>query len=187
MAVQDIGALLARDAELLQRKHLMHLTNALSDQVCLRWACSPRVGWAAGGHDGGLCPQGAAVRAAGAEALAELCSAEDGNAIMLASLAQRHARRLRELMHDVDEGVAVKGVRLLGLLVAKGHLAQDEVSQGEPDAAKGVWDPVRMTWPCRCRTCTSCWWTPARRSAAPRQCWPRGCWRPGERRSGLGR
>ena len=68
------------------------------------------------------------MRAAGAVALAELCSAEDSNAIMLASMAQRHTRRLRELMHDVDEDVAVKGVRLLGLLVAKGHLAQDEVS-----------------------------------------------------------
>ena len=30
-------------------------------------------------------------------------------------------------MHDVDEGVAVKGVRLLGLLVDKGHLESDEV------------------------------------------------------------
>ena len=68
------------------------------------------------------------MRAAGAVALAELCLAEDSNAIMLASMAQRHPRRLRELMHDVDEDVAVKGVRLLGLLVAKGHLAQDEVS-----------------------------------------------------------
>ena len=42
MAVQDIGALLARDAELLQRKHLMHLTNALSDQVCLVRGASSR-------------------------------------------------------------------------------------------------------------------------------------------------
>ena len=72
------------------------------------------------------CMQGATVRAAGAEALAELCSTEDSNT-MLASMTQRHARRLRELMHDVDEDVAVKGIQLLGLLVSKGHLAQDEV------------------------------------------------------------
>ena len=70
--------------------------------------------------------QGATVRAAGAEALAELCSVEDSNT-MLASMAQRSARRLRELMNDVDENVAVKGIELLGLLVFNGHLAQDEV------------------------------------------------------------
>ena len=47
MAVTDIGMLLAKDAELLQRKHLMHLTNALSDQVCpsatALCSCGPRL------------------------------------------------------------------------------------------------------------------------------------------------
>ena len=38
MAVADIGALLAQDAELLQQKFLLHLTNGLSDQVCTQAA-----------------------------------------------------------------------------------------------------------------------------------------------------
>ena len=43
---------------------------------------------------------------------------------------------MREMMHDVDEGVAVKAVGLLGLLVDKGHFDSDEV---RPLVVSKVW------------------------------------------------
>ena len=60
------------------------------------------------------------------DAISDLCEVEEAGPL-LGRVTGRNARRLRELMHDVDEGVAVKGVRLLGLLVDKGHLESDEV------------------------------------------------------------
>ena len=70
--------------------------------------------------------QAASVRSAAADALAQLCGLDEAGAV-LGRVVQRHVRRLRELVHDVDEGVAVKAVGLLGLLVEKGHMDTDEV------------------------------------------------------------
>ena len=69
--------------------------------------------------------QGAGVRAAAVDALAELCSLEEAGAL-LGRITQRHAQRLRELVCDVDEGVSVRAVSLLGLLVERGHMEADE-------------------------------------------------------------
>lgn len=72
--------------------------------------------------------QGATVRAAAVDALTGLCELEDA-AAQLGRVAQRNARRLREMMHDVDETVAVRAVGLLGLLVDRGHMDSSEVRQ----------------------------------------------------------